>query len=234
MLRYVKNGMLVFSIIYIALGVLLLAMPQTSLLWICYAFGAVVLITGIVCLIQYARIRGSGFAAPFMLVGGVITAGLGLFTLARPAVVASFLPVVFGLFILIDGCSRIGTALDLARRKGDKWWLLLLLSLLSIGLGLLLLFNPFGAAVSAVMLCGVLLIAEGAVNLGCVVYAAMELRALDRMADAAMTATLGALGDALDAEEEAEQAAAAGVAAAAPATVVDGAASTEVPNDDKP
>ena len=48
-------------------------------------------------------------------VGGVITAGLGLFTLARPAVVASFLPVVFGLFILIDGCSRIGTALDLAR-----------------------------------------------------------------------------------------------------------------------
>ena len=151
-----------------------------------------------------------------MLVGGVITAGLGLFTLARPAVVASFLPVVFGLFILIDGCSRIGTALDLARRKGDKWWLLLLLSLLSIGLGLLLLFNPFGAAVSAVMLCGVLLIAEGAVNLGCVVYAAMELRALDRMADAAMTATLGALGDALDAEEEAEQAAAAGFAAARP------------------
>ena len=60
------------------------------------------------------------------------------------------------------------------------------------------------------MLCGVLLIAEGAVNLGCVVYAAMELRALDRMADAAMTATLGALGDALDAEEEAEQAAGGG------------------------
>ncbi len=43
----------------------------------------VVLITGIVCLVQYARIRGTGFTAPFMLVGGVITAGLGLFTLAK-------------------------------------------------------------------------------------------------------------------------------------------------------
>ena len=53
------------------------------------------------------------------------------------------------------------------------------------------------------MLCGVLLIIEGVVNLSCVVYTAMELRALDRMADAAMTATLSALGDALD-EEEAE------------------------------
>ena len=81
------------------------------------------------------------------------------------------------------------------------------------------------------MLCGVLLIAEGAVNLGCVVYSAMELRALDRMADAAMTATLGALGDALDAEEEAEQAAAAGFAAADPDEVVYDAESTEVPDD---
>lgn len=202
MLRYVKAGVLP-SLAFLVLGVLLLVMPQTSLLWICYAFGAVVLVTGIVCLIQYARVRGSGFAAPFLLVGGVITAALGLFTLAQPQTVASFLPVVFGLFILVEGCSRIGAALDLAKRKADKWWVLLLLSLLSIALGLLLLFDPFEAAVSAVMLCGVLLIVEGALSLACALYAAMELRALDRMADAAMTATLQALGDLAD-EEEAE------------------------------
>lgn len=200
MLRYVKAGVLP-SLAFLVLGVLLLVMPQTSLLWICYAFGAVVLVTGIVCLIQYARVRGSGFAAPFLLVGGVITAALGLFTLAQPQTVASFLPVVFGLFILVEGCSRIGAALDLARRKAAKWWVLLLFSLLSIALGLLLLFDPFEAAVSAVMLCGVLLIVEGALSLACALYAAMELRALDRMADAAMTATLQALGDLADEEE---------------------------------
>ena len=210
MLRYVKNGML------IALGLLLLVMPQTSLLWICYAFGAVVLITGIVCLIQYGRIRGSGFSAPFFLVAGVSTAALGLFTLVRPEVVASFLPVVFGLFILIDGCTRIGTAIELARRQADKWWMMLLFSVLSIALGILLLVNPFGAAVSVVMLCGVLLIIEGVVNLSCVVYTAMELRTLDRMQDAAMSAALGALGEALNQDHEG---------------VVYNAESTEVPDD---
>ena len=224
MLRYVKNGMLLLSIAFIALGLLLLVMPQTSLLWICYAFGAVVLITGVVCLVQYARLRGSGFAAPFFLVAGVSTAALGIFSLARPEVVASFLPVVFGLFILIDGCSRIGTAIELARRKADKWWMMLLFSVLSVALGILLLVNPFGAAVSVVMLCGVLLIIEGVVNLSCVVYTAMELRTLDRMAAAAVTATLSALGDALDEEE----------AAALNADhegVVYNAESTEVPDD---
>ena len=208
MLRYVKSGTMLLSIAYIVIGLLLLVMPQTSLLWICYAFGAVVLITGIVCLIQYARIRGTGFTAPFMLVGGVITAGLGIFTLAKPQVVASFLPVVFGIFILVDGVSRVGTAIDLAKRKGQKWWVLLLLSVVSVGLGVLLVLHPFDAAVSVVMVCGILLIVEGALNLGCVLYAAMELRTLDRMANAAVNAAMSAIGDALDEAEEAANGAA--------------------------
>lgn len=203
MLRYTKSGMMLLSIAYIIIGMMLLIMPQTSLLWICYAFGAVVLVTGIVCLIQYARIRGTAFTAPFMLVGGVITAGLGIFTLAKPQVVASFLPIVFGIFILVDGLSRVGTAIDLAKRKGQKWWVLLLLSVVSVALGVLLVLHPFDAAVSVVMVCGILLIVEGALNLGCVLYAAMELRTLDRMASAAANAALSALGDALDETEAA-------------------------------
>lgn len=204
MLRYVKSGMMLLSIAYIVIGMMLLIMPQTSLLWICYAFGAVVLITGIACLIQYARIRGTGFTAPFMLVGGVITAGLGVFTLAKPQVVASFLPIVFGIFIVVDGLSRIGSAIDLAKRKGQKWWVLLLLSIISVALGILLVLHPFGAAVSVVMVCGILLIVEGAMNLGCILYAAMELRTLDRMATAAANAAMSAIGDALDEAEAAE------------------------------
>ena len=156
MLRYIKTGMMLLSIAYIVIGMMLLVMPQTSLLWICYAFGAVVLITGIVCLVQYARIRGTGFTAPFMLVGGVITACIGVFTLVRPQVVASFLPVVFGIFIVVDGLSRIGTAIDLAKRKGQKWWLLLLLSLVSVALGVVLVLHPFDAAIGVTMLCGIL------------------------------------------------------------------------------
>ena len=200
MLRYLKAG-LVPSIAFLLLGILLLVMPQTSLLWICYAFGAVVLLTGIVCLFQYTSLRGSGFLAPFLLVSGVATAALGLFTLFQPEVVASYLPVVFGIFILIDGITRVGAALDLAKRHGDKWWLMLLLSLLSVVLGVLLLTNPFGAAVSVVMLCGILLIVEGALSLFCALYTAMELRTLERMTDAAMTATLQALGDLADEED---------------------------------
>ena len=165
MLRYMKTGTFLLSIAYVVLGVLLLVMPETSLLWICYAFGAVVLLTGAVCLVQYARIRGTGFAAPFMLVGGVITGALGVFTLLKPAVVASFLPVVFGLFIVVDGLNRIGSGISLAKQQGRRWWVLLLLGVLSIALGLFLILRPLDIALSVVMLCGILLIVEGVLNL---------------------------------------------------------------------
>ena len=76
--------------------------------------------------------------------------------------------------------------------------MLLLLSVVSVALGVLLVLHPFDAAVSVVMVCGILLIVGGALNLGCVLYAAMELRTLDRMASAAANAALSALIYALD------------------------------------
>ena len=90
-----------------------------------------------------------------------------------------------------------------------------------------MLLHPFDAAVSVVMLCGILLIVEGALNLGCVLYAAMELRTLDRMANAAVSAAMSAIGDALDEAEAAES----GSMSTDPDTVVYDAESKDVSDD---
>ena len=186
MLRQMKTGTIILSVGYILIGLLLLVMPETSLQFLCFAFGAVILITGIVNLVRYFRISGRGLQAPFLLIGGVVAIGLGLFLLIKPVFVMSILPVVFGLFILFDGVIRILNAFELAKAHGQKWWMLLILGILSIVLGAIVAFHPFDALISVAMLCGIMLIVEGALNLGCVIYAAMELHALARMAEAAL------------------------------------------------
>lgn len=227
MLRHVKSGMLLLSIAYLLLGLWLLVMPQTSLRWICYAFGAVVLLTGVVCLVRYARARGNGFLTPLWLIGGIITGALGVFTLAQPDYVASILPVVFGLFIVFDGLSRILSGFGLLKQRGRKWWTLVLLGLVSVGLGVFLIARPLDLLVSVVMLCGVLLVLEGAMNLACIIYTAMELHTLERLAQSALNASLAAAGDALDEEDEAPQTTDA-------VAIVYEAQSTEVPSPDPP
>jgi uncharacterized membrane protein HdeD (DUF308 family) len=183
MLRQMKTGMMFLSVGYIAVGLLLLCLPQASLRWICYAFGAVILISGAVNLIRYFSAKGKGIRAPFMIVSGVTAMALGVFLLLSPEFVLSILPVVFGLFIVVDGAIRVESSIELAKVHAGKWWVLLLLGLLSICLGLLVILHPFDAVIGVTMLSGILLVVEGALNLVCVMYGSMELHALARLAE---------------------------------------------------
>lgn len=181
-----RTGMLVLSVLYFVLGLALLAAPAASLPWICAAFGVLIALTGARNLWQYSRNKEKGFAAAFTLLGGVVTLALGLFALLRPDFVEWVLPVVFGFFLLVDGGAREQSAWQLVRRKGQRWWVLMLLGFVTGIAGTLLIMQPFVSwPVDAIWLCGLLLILEGVLNAGCTVYTAMALRDLDKAAEAA-------------------------------------------------
>lgn len=189
MLRNMRTGMLVLSVLYFVLGLALLAAPAASLPWICAAFGVLIALTGARNLWRYSRNKEKGFAAAFTLLGGVVTLALGLFALLRPDFVEWVLPVVFGFFLLVDGGAREQSAWQLVRRKGQRWWVLMLLGFVTGIAGILLIMQPFASwPVDAIWLCGLLLILEGVLNAGCTVYTAMALRDLDKAAEAAETA----------------------------------------------
>lgn len=231
MLRHIKPGMLVFSVLYILLGLLLLLAPQAVADVFCIALGLLVVLCGLQSLYGYFKKDNGSIRAAVSLLLSLPTIALGMWALLCTVQSAMtfewLLPLLFGLMLLVDGVVRAQSSFALAKRKGQKWWMLLLLSIVSVGLGVLLLLHPFDAAVSVVMLCGILLIVEGALNLGCVLYAAMELRTLDRMANAAVNAAMSAIGDALDEAEAAES----GSMSTDPDTVVYDAESKDVSDD---
>lgn len=228
MLRHIKPGMLVFSVLYILLGLLLLLAPQAVADVFCIALGLLVVLCGLQSLYGYFKKDNGSIRAAVSLLLSLPTIALGMWALLCTVQSAMtfewLLPLLFGLMLLVDGVVRAQSSFALAKRKGQKWWMLLLLSIVSVGLGVLLLLHPFDAAVSVVMLCGILLIVEGALNLGCVLYAAMELRTLDRMASAAVSAAMSAIGDALDEAEATES----GSMSTDPDTVVYDAESKDV------
>lgn len=189
MLRNLRTGMLVLSVLYFVLGLALLAAPAASLPWVCAGFGALIALTGARSLWRYSRNKEKGLAAVFTLAGGVVTLALGLFALLRPDFVQWVLPVVFGVFLLVDGGAREQSAWQLVRRKGQRWWVLMLLGFVTGIAGVLLIMQPFADwPVDSIWLSGLLLIIEGVLNAGCTVYTALVLRDLDKAAEAAETA----------------------------------------------
>ena len=188
MLRHLRTGMLVFSLLYFLLGLALLAAPAASLPWVCAGFGALIALTGARSLWRYSRSKEKGLGAWFTLAGGIVTLALGLFCLLRPDFVEWVLPVVFGVFLIVDGAAREQSAWQLVRRKGQRWWVLMLLGFVTGIAGILLILQPFSDwPVDSLWLSGLLLIIEGVLNAGCTVYTALLLRELDTAAEAAAT-----------------------------------------------
>ena len=168
--EYLKNRKLSFllaSILYVALGLVLLIWPGTATTVICYAFGAVLAIYGLVAIISFFVSRKGGFA--FELFLGIVAAGIGAFFLLQPKVVASILPVIMGIFIVIDGLLNLKRAFELHRLEYGRWFITLILSLVSVALGLLVVFQPYLAAEALIMLIGVVFIYEGLSDLWAIV-----------------------------------------------------------------
>ena len=185
MLHHLRTGMLVLSVLYFVLGLALLAAPAASLPWVCAGFGLLIALTGARSLWRYSRNKEKGLAAWFTLAGGVVTLALGLFALLRPDFVQWVLPVVFGVFLLVDGAAREQSAWALVRRKGQRWWVLFVLGCVTGIAGILLILQPFSHwPVDSIWLSGLLLIIEGVLNAGCTLYTALLLHDLDKAAEA--------------------------------------------------
>lgn len=160
-----KISFLLASVLYIVLGLILLIWPGTSAVVFCYAFGGVLLAYGVVTVVSFFLRDSRQGSFVFELLLGIIAAALGLLFLLRPSVVATVLPVILGLFIAVDGLVNLKRALELRRMAYVRWNVPLWLSVVSVALGLFIVFQPFLAAETLVMVIGAVLIYTGASDL---------------------------------------------------------------------
>lgn len=163
--RQMKLSFLVASILYVILGLVLLIWPGVSATVFCWAFGGLLLAYGAVTILTFFFRDSRAGSFVFELLLGIVAAALGLLVLLRPVVVASVLPVIVGLFILVDGLVNLKRALELRSMMYERWIVPLVLSLISVGLGLLVLFHPFLAAEALVMVIGAVFLYTGVSDL---------------------------------------------------------------------
>ena len=187
MLRHIKPGMLVFSVLYILLGLLLLLAPQAVADVFCIALGLLVVLCGLQSLYGYFKKDNGSIRAAVSLLLSLPTIALGMWALLCTVQSAMtfewLLPLLFGLMLLVDGVVRAQSSFALAKRKGQKWWVVLLLSIVSLLCGALLACSQLlnNRNVDLLLLSGIFLLAEGILNLCCTIYIAMEFHALDRL-----------------------------------------------------
>ena len=144
---------LVTAIVAIVLGIVFVADPNGSGDAVCKVAGVAMIVLAAAMLIRYFS---SAQLFPENLIFSAVLLLLGIFFIAKSGVVMTVLGLFFGIFLVIDGASKIRDGIDAAKAKTQGWWIWFLLALLTIVLGILVMFGE-----SVMTLLGVSLIVDG-------------------------------------------------------------------------
>ena len=178
MLKSIKWNVIAVGIIYLVLGGFLIADPDATIELVCLMVGIAVILAGAFQILRYF-VRSEGDIFPQLgLVFGAVCVAVGVFLVSSGEVVLSILPVLFGIFVLCDSVVRIQEALELRRGGWKGWPRYLLLGAVSVGLGLVMIFNPFATLKTLVQFAGIALCVEGLIHLAGTIFAAVCLRRL--------------------------------------------------------
>ena len=161
LLKKLKTNIVISALLCILLGALLVVWPDLSMQIVCTAIGAVLLIGGGVRLAAYFTARDGSVYAQMNLIMGIILAVVGIWILLQPNKVMAIIPIIVGIVIILHGVSNLRQAVTLCKEQYDKWWVALILGLLTVVFGVLLVCRPFEALDTAVMLIGISLIFDG-------------------------------------------------------------------------
>lgn len=169
-MRAAKTGYIVLSVLYCALGVFLMMMPDFSISAIGLILGISMIVFGIVKIFGYFSKDLFRLAFQYDLASGGLLIALGIIVLVNPKNLLSFFCVVVGIAVLCDGLFKIQISIDSKQFGIKKWWLILALAVLAVAAGILLIVRPAEAAKVLTVFLGISIISDGILNLAVALF----------------------------------------------------------------
>ena len=165
MFEKIRNTLIATSVLYLLFGIVMLFFPGLVITSVCYLVGIMFLFVGLSGIVMYMKTEIKTAFTSFTLVMSIIFGAFGVYVLLNPEAFESFLPLVMGIFLLVDSVSKLSMAFDLKKFEYQNWWQMLIVAFILLGCGLLLVFNPFEALAVSVQIIGAILIVDAVSNI---------------------------------------------------------------------
>ena len=158
-LEYAKRcekNMLFSSVVTLVLGIVLAFEPGGSIKVITGLIAIIFLLIGVLQLVEYLRQSKVEKMMSLSLILGIILVSIGVFLFLNLESLVSFITTIIGIFLLVKSLFKIQYAFNI-KGISEKWFYNLIVGLAGIGLGIILLVNPFKSAEVFLRIVGILL-----------------------------------------------------------------------------
>lgn len=154
------------SVILFFLGLLLIFQSQATIEFISYIIGAILVAAGAFALIRYVKINTKGLDTTDLdLLYGIVSVILGILVISNPHAIASIIPIVIGIAIIISCAGKIQYAFDMKKTDNDLWKATMVLAIVGTICGIVLVFNPFAGAKFLIRIVGTFIVIYSVLDL---------------------------------------------------------------------
>ena len=130
------------SILLIIIALFMITNPSETIAVVIVLLGSVLVVDGLIHFISYFNIKDEYRFFSFELAESIIYIILGFLTVKYANTVEDILPMVIGIWIVVQGINEIQIAFNIRGIRDVKWGMVFLMSLISIALGCSLIFRP--------------------------------------------------------------------------------------------
>lgn len=174
-------GVLLFALLFLAAGICLIAFPGDALETAVLTISIITIVFGVVLILIALLDKKRQAKFFFFLLGGACALFAGIFLLIKRNDDAVLLLALFiGAVMMIDGSFKLHAAVSTKQFKNAVWWILLVLSLLTIAGGLFLIKWPPEDVKACSIMMGIFMILDAIQNVFITFYTPAVERKLKR------------------------------------------------------
>lgn len=146
-LKKVYRISLASSLVFLIFGLLLIFQTQNVISTVSVIIGILLLVIGIYPIINYFKSRQLGFFSSAGLLYGIFSVVAGIVIIVNKNILATIIPVLSGVWMIINSVNKIQIAMELRDKKINSWIISFIFAIIILIGGTLLIINPFRGAV---------------------------------------------------------------------------------------
>ena len=155
LLERIRRMELLMAVISLILGVIMVIFPQKTMSVICYVIAGAILLYGVIDIISYFTSKSYEGNFSLTLLRGVVASVIGIIIFIRPSYLSTFIPIVLGILLIIDGITSIQKSVFLKNNNVYFWHINMIESILTLALGIFVLINPLSAQTAIIICLGI-------------------------------------------------------------------------------
>ena len=159
-IEYIKNyerKSIVTSLLMMILATLLIFNPGIVINTVLNIFGIVILIAGVINILSYLFQDKDTKQISYDLFNGIVMLIAGGIIILLKGAIVSIIPIIVAIWILYSGIIKYQMSKSLNVVQNNKSKILTISAIIQIVLGIIILINPFGTALTVIRVVGIIL-----------------------------------------------------------------------------